>query len=251
MHLLNRSCFDAYMASSYRSKCERECRGLQVDVSGFTRLSEAFSSLGKEGCEEFSLIMSRFLARMCKIIHEHGGDIDCFAGDALLVAFSQPNEKAINGGDGVDGEVGRDMEPDDAGLHNPPSTPQTMRSQKPLNDVTLSDVSRSSWRRSRKVRPSRISFGDDHGLMMRESVTSAVACAMAICRELNGFRASENHPPLGIHASLSAGTVHAVECGKDAVYIRRLARLDLSFIMHVRNSLYTLLSSGHLLCMTK
>ena len=49
-------------------------------------------------------------------------------------------------------------------------------------------------------------------------MTSAVACATAICRELNGFLgASENHPPLGIHAALSAGTVYAVECGKDLV----------------------------------
>ena len=59
----------------------------QVDVSGFTRLSEAFAQLGTEGCEEFSLIMSNFFARMCATIEAHGGDVDCFAGDALLIIF--------------------------------------------------------------------------------------------------------------------------------------------------------------------
>ena len=60
----------------------------QVDVSGFTKLSEAYSQKGPEGCEHFSLIMSSFLARMSDIIASHDGDIDCFAGDALLVVFS-------------------------------------------------------------------------------------------------------------------------------------------------------------------
>ena len=97
---------------------------LQVDVSGFTRLSEAFSSLGTEGCEEFSLVMSGFLARMCKIIQEHGGDIDCFAGDALLVEFSRSQHHqsvvtASNDGAHDGGKVGRVSMSDDSdsGLH--------------------------------------------------------------------------------------------------------------------------------------
>ena len=62
---------------------------IQVDVSGFTRLSESYAANGGTGgCEDFSLLMSGFLARMCSIIQSHGGDIDCFAGDALLVVFS-------------------------------------------------------------------------------------------------------------------------------------------------------------------
>ena len=57
-------------------------------MSGFTRLSESYAANGTGGCEDFSLLMSAFLARMCRIIQSHGGDIDCFAGDALLVVFS-------------------------------------------------------------------------------------------------------------------------------------------------------------------
>ncbi len=32
-------------------------------------------------------MIGQFLAKMCKIIQAHGGDVDCFAGDALLVVF--------------------------------------------------------------------------------------------------------------------------------------------------------------------
>jgi class 3 adenylate cyclase len=60
-----------------------------VDISGFTKLSEYFSKMGTEGCEEFSTLVSKFLATMSEIIERHHGDIDCFAGDALLVVFSE------------------------------------------------------------------------------------------------------------------------------------------------------------------
>lgn len=61
---------------------------MQVDVSGFSRLSETYSAKSSAGCEEFSHLLSFFFTRMCAIIDEHGGDIDCFAGDALVVVFS-------------------------------------------------------------------------------------------------------------------------------------------------------------------
>ena len=59
-----------------------------MDISGFTKLSEHFSRLGTEGCEEFSTLVSKYLAIMCDVIASYNGDIDCFAGDALLVVFS-------------------------------------------------------------------------------------------------------------------------------------------------------------------
>ena len=74
---------------------------VQVDVSGFTRLSESYAANGTSGCEDFSLLMSAFLARMCSIIQSHGGDIDCFAGDALLVVFSGASSTGEDDGGGV------------------------------------------------------------------------------------------------------------------------------------------------------
>ena len=196
-------------------------------MSGFTRLSESFSSLGAEGCEDFSLVMSRFLARMCKIIHEHGGDIDCFAGDALLVAFSHKSQHppSVTGSSEHDGEIGRKLS-DESGSESllPNEMSRSLRSSRTsslkekVNDIFPSSLSLlGSLRtasRSPQVRPG-MSFWEDSGIEISDAVMSAVACATAICRELNGFRASENHPPLGIHAALSAGTVYAVECGKD------------------------------------
>ena len=202
---------------------------LQVDVSGFTRLSEAFSSLGTEGCEEFSLVMSGFLARMCKIIQEHGGDIDCFAGDALLVEFSrsQHHQSVVTASNGAHdgGKVGRVSMSDDSdsGLHLSKNSGNFGSTGKFLTEIR-NDVIRSSSSFTRMVGVNSLpqvkrdtSCWEDCGIEICDAVTSAVACATAICRELNGFRASENHPPLGIHAALSAGTVYAVECGKDLV----------------------------------
>mmetsp|Transcript_3596 Transcript_3596/g.8578 ORF Transcript_3596/g.8578 Transcript_3596/m.8578 type:complete len:1140 (-) Transcript_3596:2301-5720(-) len=60
---------------------------LLVDISGFTKLSEAYSKAGTEGIESFSLLISSFFAKMTDIIEAHHGDIDCFAGDAFLVVF--------------------------------------------------------------------------------------------------------------------------------------------------------------------
>jgi class 3 adenylate cyclase len=74
---------------------------LIVDVSGFTKLSEdAQRRLGIEGVERFSLALSAFFAIMMKLIQEHQGDVDCFAGDAVLVVFEPP----ITSGYGGDGD---------------------------------------------------------------------------------------------------------------------------------------------------
>ena len=43
--------------------------------------------MGTEGCEEFSTLVSNYLAAMSDVIESYNGDIDCFAGDALLVVF--------------------------------------------------------------------------------------------------------------------------------------------------------------------
>lgn len=60
---------------------------LLVDVSGFTTLSELYSSQGPAGCEEFSLLIGELFEKLTVVIEFFGGDIDCFAGDAVLVVF--------------------------------------------------------------------------------------------------------------------------------------------------------------------
>jgi hypothetical protein len=73
---------------------------LIVDVSGFTKLSEdAQRRLGAEGVERFSLALSAFFAIMIKLIMQYHGDVDCFAGDAVLVVFEPfPTGGAVRAG---------------------------------------------------------------------------------------------------------------------------------------------------------
>eukprot|EP00873_Tetraselmis_striata_P020689 jgi/Tetstr1/440953/TSEL_029222.t1 len=61
---------------------------LILDISGFTRLSQdAQRRLGSEGVERFSLAISAFFSLMLPVIVKFRGDVDCFAGDAVLVVF--------------------------------------------------------------------------------------------------------------------------------------------------------------------
>lgn len=76
---------------------------LLVDVSGFTRLSEAYSAMGAAGCEEFSLLIGELFEKLTVVIEYFGGDIDCFAGDAVLVVFPAQVEMAFASAQGDDG----------------------------------------------------------------------------------------------------------------------------------------------------
>eukprot|EP00873_Tetraselmis_striata_P026005 jgi/Tetstr1/446269/TSEL_033813.t1 len=61
---------------------------LILDISGFTRLSQdSQRRLGSEGVERFSLAISAFFSVMLPLIVKFRGDVDCFAGDAVLVVF--------------------------------------------------------------------------------------------------------------------------------------------------------------------
>ena len=70
---------------------------LLVDVSGFTRLSETYGRQGTLGCEQFSLLMGNFFSELTGILDSFGGEIDCFAGDAVLVVFQERVNYSTNG----------------------------------------------------------------------------------------------------------------------------------------------------------
>jgi class 3 adenylate cyclase/tetratricopeptide (TPR) repeat protein len=57
------------------------------DISGFTPMSEALSSIGKEGAEVIAGILNRFFDRMLGIATSWGGDCLKFGGDAMLLYF--------------------------------------------------------------------------------------------------------------------------------------------------------------------
>ena len=60
---------------------------LFCDVAGFTPLTEALQSIGREGSEELTRILNRYFSRMIGILDEEGGDVLRFGGDAMTVLF--------------------------------------------------------------------------------------------------------------------------------------------------------------------
>jgi len=60
---------------------------LLSDISGFTKMSEALSKLGKAGTEELTMILNDYFDAMIGVIIGFKGDILKFGGDALLVSF--------------------------------------------------------------------------------------------------------------------------------------------------------------------
>ena len=63
---------------------------LFVDISGFTALSERLSQQGARGLELLTEHLNHYFTLIIDTIHQHGGDVVKFAGDALLCLFAQP-----------------------------------------------------------------------------------------------------------------------------------------------------------------
>ena len=61
---------------------------VSADISGFTRLTEQLSSMGRRGAEELTDLLNSCFDSMIRICREEGGDIIKFGGDALLVLFT-------------------------------------------------------------------------------------------------------------------------------------------------------------------
>ena len=61
--------------------------GLFSDISGFTKLSEAFSKKGRIGPECLTFCINRYMEQIINIIGANGGDIFKFVGDAIMVIW--------------------------------------------------------------------------------------------------------------------------------------------------------------------
>ena len=61
---------------------------LLLDISGFTSLCERHAGDGTAGCEAFAFAVSDYFVNLVEVIDTHGGDIEGFAGDALVTLFS-------------------------------------------------------------------------------------------------------------------------------------------------------------------
>ncbi|MFP4643847.1 MAG: adenylate/guanylate cyclase domain-containing protein, partial [Spirochaetales bacterium] len=60
---------------------------LFLDISGFTPLTTRLMSRGKPGAEIISSTLNRIFTPMIEAVHEHGGFVSGFAGDAFTAVF--------------------------------------------------------------------------------------------------------------------------------------------------------------------
>lgn len=60
---------------------------LLVDMTGFTAISEALAATGDSGAEELTGILNSYFGPMIKLIHQFGGIIGQFGGDAMTILF--------------------------------------------------------------------------------------------------------------------------------------------------------------------
>jgi len=85
----------------------REVTMLNSDIAGFSTLSQSMDA------EELVLFLNDYFQRMIRVVLDHGGNIDKFQGDGMLVVFGAPNpmrdhaERALNAARAMVREVDR------------------------------------------------------------------------------------------------------------------------------------------------
>ncbi len=71
---------------------------LFADISGFTALTEKLAQRGPAGVESLARILNDYFGKMIDVIHEYGGDVVKFAGDALIVTWRIAADTAAGSG---------------------------------------------------------------------------------------------------------------------------------------------------------
>ncbi len=84
-------CADPILAEAQSSRQAQgkwiEATLLLADISGFTAMSEQLSARGKAGAEQITHITNKYFAEMVRVLHDNGGYLIKFGGDALLGMF--------------------------------------------------------------------------------------------------------------------------------------------------------------------
>src|SRR4029450_1058825 len=68
---------------------------LFADISGFTRLTEPMVEKGPTGVETLARILNEYFGQLIDIIHNYGGDVVKFAGDAVIAVWPVVPDPAI------------------------------------------------------------------------------------------------------------------------------------------------------------
>eukprot|EP00873_Tetraselmis_striata_P038272 jgi/Tetstr1/458536/TSEL_044939.t1 len=117
---------------------------------------------------------------MMELIANFRGDVDCFAGDAVLVVFEPRKADTVTNTGEVDQRA----------------IPGQCRQE---GDGNRGGSSHGGWR------------GGNGNLS--GAVGRALACAKVVHARLDGFRNEPEDPPLGVHSALAAGELVCVEFG--------------------------------------
>jgi class 3 adenylate cyclase len=71
---------------------------LFADISGFTSLTEKLAETGPAGVEAIANILNQYFGQLIDIIHNYGGDVVKFAGDAVIAVWTiVPEDGALFG----------------------------------------------------------------------------------------------------------------------------------------------------------
>lgn len=72
------------------------CVALYVDLAGFTALTERLAEHGPKGAERLSEILDSCFGELVALVHHHGGEVQSFAGDAVLAVWWAEDEAQLS-----------------------------------------------------------------------------------------------------------------------------------------------------------
>jgi class 3 adenylate cyclase/tetratricopeptide (TPR) repeat protein len=86
---------------------EMQAAILFADISGFTLLTEHLAERGLTGVETLARILNEYFGQLIDIIHQYGGDVVKFAGDAVIAVWPVLSESTPDGGPAIVNGVSR------------------------------------------------------------------------------------------------------------------------------------------------
>jgi class 3 adenylate cyclase/tetratricopeptide (TPR) repeat protein len=86
---------------------EMQAAILFADISGFTVLTEQLAERGPVGVEMLARILNEYFGQLIDIIHDYGGDVVKFAGDAVIAIWPIVPDDLSAGGTGIPGPISR------------------------------------------------------------------------------------------------------------------------------------------------
>ena len=83
-----RHCFELQAGTVWAPRVESfDGAVVFCDIAGFTPLTEKYAREGPDGAEKLVSFLNSYFGRLIEMVHDHGGDVILFAGDALIAMW--------------------------------------------------------------------------------------------------------------------------------------------------------------------